>query len=100
MVSGLAAGTYEERLKELKLDTLEERRHQADMCMVCNILHGRGGLAKETWFKPHTDDRNLRSQADPMDIKRSRGRTEIRNNFFSIRVTEDWNKIPSEMKKI
>ena len=35
-----------------------------------------------------------------MDIKRSRGRTEIRNNFFSIRVIEDWNKIPSEMKKI
>jgi ribonuclease P/MRP protein subunit RPP40 len=31
MVSGLKGSTYEERLEELKMTTLEERRHQADM---------------------------------------------------------------------
>jgi hypothetical protein len=30
MVSGLKAHTYEARLRELGLATLEERRHQAD----------------------------------------------------------------------
>ncbi len=31
MISGLEGKTYEERLKEVGLLTLEERRHQADM---------------------------------------------------------------------
>ncbi len=31
MVSGLGGTNYEEKLKELALTTLEERRHQADM---------------------------------------------------------------------
>jgi hypothetical protein len=34
MVSGLASHNYEERLAELGLTTLEERRHQADMLLM------------------------------------------------------------------
>ena len=34
MVSGLISHSYEDRLKELGLQTLEERRHQADMHMM------------------------------------------------------------------
>jgi len=100
MVSGLKSEVYEERLKELKIETLEERRHQADMCMVRNILHGRGNLEPGTWFKQNAGERNMRSRADPWDIKRNHGRTEIRSNFFSIRVIENWNSIPAELKKI
>ncbi len=44
MISGLKSNIYEERLRELNLQTLSERRHQADMAMVHKILHGRGGL--------------------------------------------------------
>jgi ribonuclease P/MRP protein subunit RPP40 len=31
MISGQQGSTYEEKLKELGLTTLEERRHQADL---------------------------------------------------------------------
>ena len=34
MVSGLISHSYEDRLKELGIQTLEERRHQADMHMM------------------------------------------------------------------
>ena len=51
MVSGLDSRVYEERLRELGLQTLEERRHQADMHMVHKILHGVGGLDQGTWFQ-------------------------------------------------
>jgi hypothetical protein len=34
MVSGLKSDEYSERLAELEMPTLEERRHQADMAMV------------------------------------------------------------------
>ena len=50
-VSGLTATTYEGKLLELDLPTLEERRHQADKCMVHKILHGKGELKADTWFE-------------------------------------------------
>ena len=37
-MSGLRGHKYEDRLKELGLTTLEERRHQADMAMAYKIL--------------------------------------------------------------
>jgi hypothetical protein len=40
MVSGLKGTEYEERLKELGLTTLEERRHQADMLQTFKIVRG------------------------------------------------------------
>jgi hypothetical protein len=40
MISGLKSTTYEERLKELGITTLEERRHQSDMVQTFKILHG------------------------------------------------------------
>ncbi len=43
MVPGLAGKTYEERSAELGLETPEERRHQADMAMVHNVMHCKGG---------------------------------------------------------
>ena len=41
MISGLRGATYEEKLAELGLPTLEERRLQTDMCQVYKILHGK-----------------------------------------------------------
>ncbi len=41
MVSGLKSGEYSERLSELGLTTLEERRHQADMARRTRISGSR-----------------------------------------------------------
>ncbi len=97
MVSGLNSKDYAERLKELGLQTLEERRHQADMQMVYKIMNGTGGLKKETWFEmAEARGHGTRSGADPFNIRVGRGRLEFRRNFF--RVIEHWNSIPSEIK--
>jgi hypothetical protein len=46
MVAGLKGSTYEKKLEELDMLTLEERRHQADMVQVYKILHGRDNVDK------------------------------------------------------
>jgi hypothetical protein len=51
MVSGLEGQTYEDKLRELGLLTLEERRHQGDMCMVHKIMHEESGLGPGTRFE-------------------------------------------------
>ena len=100
MVSGLGARTYEERLKELGLTTLVERRHQADMAMVHHIMHRQSGLEPETWFEMAGVRRNTHSAADPLNIVVKSGLLELRRNFFTIRVIENWNVIPSDLKML
>jgi ribonuclease P/MRP protein subunit RPP40 len=70
MVSGLKAGTYEEKLKELGLTTLEERRHQADMTQVYKILMEKDVVNSDTLFLSVNDaERNTRSTADPLNLR-------------------------------
>ena len=88
------------KIREFKLETLIERRHQADMCMVRNIMHIRGSLDPETWCAKPDGLRLTRSAADPLLMKKKHGRLEVRSNFFSIRVTEPWNGLPAEMRGI
>lgn len=60
MVAGLKARSYEEKLKELGLTTLEERRHQLDMVQVYKIVKGVGGVNGEHWFKTADCERETR----------------------------------------
>jgi hypothetical protein len=99
MISGLKGQTYEDRLKELGITTLEERRHQADMVQTFKILHGYDKVNSETLFV-RADQANLptRSATGPLNLRQQAARLEVRRNFFSQRVVEDWNKIPSTIK--
>ena len=51
MISGLRSELYEDRLKELGLTSLEERRHRADMALVHSVMHGRTDISTEDWFE-------------------------------------------------
>ena len=101
IVSGLVRKQYEERLKELSLQTLEERRHQANMHMVHKIIHGGGGLDYNTWSEKASDSvRPTRTSTDPLNVKLNNGRLEVRRNFFSVRVAGQWNSVPSHLKQL
>ena len=87
--------------EELGLMTLEERRHRADMALVHSTFIGRTDIEGEEWFEPASEGaRNTRSTSDPLNVKRRHGRLELRKNFFTVRVTEPWNNIPSQVKQV
>ena len=70
MVSGLKGKTYEERLVELGLTTLEERRHQMDMLQTFKIVKGHDRVDSTMWFqKVDTSVRTTRSAADPLNLR-------------------------------
>jgi hypothetical protein len=99
MVSGLKGKTYEEKLLELGLTTMEERRHQADMVQTFKIIHGIDNVSPDTWFRRvDSTVRTTRSCADPLNLRLQTARLETRRNFFSSRVVEAWNAIPSDIK--
>ena len=101
MISGLKAREYEDRLVELGLTTLEERRHQADMAMVYKVLTGKEQVDPTEWFNMAGETaRATRATADPLNIRVKHGRLELRQNFFTVRVTEQWNQVPTDIKKL
>ena len=50
MTSGLSSVTYVEKLAEVGLTTLEERRRHGDMIQTWKIHHGHDDVREETWF--------------------------------------------------
>ena len=59
-VTGLQGRTYEERLGELKMVTLERRRRAEDLAQAHNILHGGDDVDSRTWFERPDQNRNSR----------------------------------------
>ena len=99
MVSGLS-GSYEENLKDLNLQSLEDRRLRYDMIQTYKIIKEIDAVQPSTWFNLAGDNptRRTRLTDNPINILPSRSRLEIRNNFFSQRVPEQWNNLPDSLK--
>ncbi len=100
MVSGLDSRSYEARLKELGMLSLEERRHQTDMVQLYKIIHGYDSVDASHWFQ-HVNSNGIvtRGVADPLNLVQARSRLDIRKNFYSQRVAEAWNRIPYDLKR-
>ena len=99
MVSGLISSDYHERLAELGMETLEERRHRMDMAQVYKIVTGKDKVNSDTWLAMGREGQRMtRGNAHPLSLKQQRARLEVRRNFFSQRVVESWNKIPTVIK--
>jgi ribonuclease P/MRP protein subunit RPP40 len=70
IVRGLKSDRYEERLKEIGLTTLEERRHRLDMVQTYKILTGKENVKSDSWFQLASGAaRATRLAADPWNIR-------------------------------
>lgn len=100
MVSGLNGRTYRDKLDELGLLTLENRRLQLDLVQVYKIIHNLDNVQCDTWFNLVGDNpvTNTRQNSNPVNIKMRRVKLDVFRHFFSNRVVEHWNALPDEMK--
>ena len=100
MVRGLDGLNYEEKLKKLNLEPLYIRRRKADLILVFKILNGFCNVDKESWFTTVGNEtlRTTRLNSYHLNLKKQKFRTEIRKNFFTNRVVDEWNKLPKSVK--
>ena len=49
-VTNLKSQSYEGRLQELSLDSLEERRKRVDLIMAYKVMTGKDNVDPATWF--------------------------------------------------
>ena len=101
MVTNLRGKSYEERLAELGMVTLEKRRQRGDLIQVYKVLSGKDQVATSTWLdcpEPHEDRVTTRAASGLMNVVRNEGSSDIRRNFWSVRVCDPWNNLPDEIK--
>ena len=67
-ISGLRANTYEEKLKELGIPSLQERRVEIDMVQTFKIVRGIDTVECELWFERADSRRPTRSNASKHNL--------------------------------
>ena len=101
-VTNVKAKSYEDKLSELGLDSLLVRRKRGDLIQMYKVCSGKLDVKPEIWFTM-CDQRNgavtTRRQGGLWNVVPPAWNGEIRTNFWSVRVCEDWNNLPDNVKQ-
>ena len=101
-ISGLTSNTYQEKLAELGLESLADRRKRTDLIQVYKIIYGFDRVDMNIWFQTcqQANIRNTRQNDFPHNLTRRKvSRTDVRQHFFSQRTINLWNNLPTHIKE-
>jgi hypothetical protein len=90
LIPDLKELSYPERLKQLHLPTLAHRRRRGDMINVYKYLHNQYTTKHPFHLAEHRGTRG-----HELKLQKQHCRLDIRKFFFSNRVVDLWNSLPS-----
>ena len=94
MVRGLEHLSYEERLRELGLFSLEKRRQRGDLMLVFQYLKRAYKRDGDRLFSRTCCDR---TRGNGFKLTEGSLRVDIRKTCFTIRLVKQWKRFPTEV---
>lgn len=91
MIKGLEHPSYEERLSNLGLFSLEKRRLRAELPNFCKYLRCKG-TKPDSLAVPGN-----RTRGNSCNLEQRKFCTNVHKNFFTVRVMEHWNRLLREV---
>ena len=95
-IFGLRKLNYQERLRLLELQPLEERRIIFDLINVYKLINGLMDISFEKFFTFNPSKKSTRGHHH-LKLTKYRTRKSKTSNFFSYRVVNYWNSLPYDM---
>ena len=92
----LRSREYQDRLKVLKLWSLEERRHRSDLIELFKMARGLSAIPLTDFFNFSTRPFGSTTHGHSWKLITAHSNTDIRLYFFSSRVLNRWNSLPQE----
>ena len=106
-ISGLK-GSYEDKLAQIGLTTLVDRRARGDMIQTFKIIHQIDDVPINTFFQVAGADHNYptrgavvfteEGESAGMNLVIPKANKDVRKYFFSHRVVSSWNSLPYDVK--
>ena len=93
MIPELRDLSYEERLKECGLTTLETRRLRGDQIEVLRILNRYENIDRNMFFSPEKDSR---TRGHEVTLIKDLCRLDIRKYSFLQRTINEWNNLSTD----
>ena len=87
--------SYEERLQQLGLYSLKDRRERGDMISVFKIMNNFVDINASKLFTLHNGPYSTRGHS--MKLEQRRCHTDMRRYTFSQRVIAQWNTLPQHI---
>jgi hypothetical protein len=94
MVRGLGQKPYPVRLQALGLYSLEQRRLRGDLIETYKLLHGKENIDFQQFFQLANQSGR---RGHSLKLYKQQCRLDVRKHFFSQRVVNTWNALPSNV---
>ncbi|KFQ48286.1 hypothetical protein N334_10218, partial [Pelecanus crispus] len=94
ILRGMEHLSYEARLRELGLFSLEKRRIQGDLIVTFQYLKGAYKKDGDRFYSRACCNR---TRGNDFKLKEGRFRLDIRKKFFTMRVVRHWHLLPREV---
>ena len=88
--------SYEDRLHQLNLQTLQDRRTIKDLLLLYRIFNGLSDLCFDDFFILKSTPYSLRGNSFKIEPKVSFKSTQFQSTFF-YRAPKYWNKLPEDV---